>query len=56
MTKQHIINKVALQTGQSKEQTAQTINAAISLIKNVVASGISVSIQGISLTPVTKKP
>ena len=56
MTKQHIINKTALLTGQSKSETAETINAAISLIKNVVASGITVSIQGfISLTPVTKK-
>jgi len=56
MTNQHIINKVALQTGQSKYETAQTINAAISLIQQAVSSGITVSIQGfISLTPVTKK-
>ena len=56
MTKQHIINKTALLTGQTKEQTAQTINAAISLIQQAVSSGITVSIQGfISLTPITKK-
>ena len=56
MTKQHIINKTALQTGQSKAQTAETINTAISLIKDVVASGITVSINSfISLTPITKK-
>jgi len=56
MTKQHIINKTALLTGQTKSATEETINTAISLIKNVVASGITVSIQGfISLTPVTKK-
>lgn len=56
MTKQHIINKIALSTGQSKAQTAEIINAAISLIQTAVASGITVSIQGfISLTPVTKK-
>jgi len=56
MTKQHIINKTALLTGQTKAQTEETINAVISLIKQAVSSGITVSIQGfISLTPVTKK-
>ena len=56
MTKQHIINKTALLTGQSKAQTAETINTAISLIKTAVASGITVSINSfISLTPITKK-
>ena len=33
MTKQHIINKTALLTGQSKSETAETINKAISLIQ-----------------------
>lgn len=57
MTKQDIINKTALTTGQNKAQTAETINQAISLIKDVVANGLTVSLQGfISLTPITKKP
>ncbi len=56
MTKTDIINKVALLTGQSKSQTAQTINTAIDLIKDVVASGLGISIRSfISITPITKK-
>ena len=56
MTKQHIINKTALLTGQSKAQTTETINTAISLIKNVIVSGLTVSIQGfISLKPVIRR-
>jgi len=56
MTKQDIINQVAHITGQSKAQTAQTINQAITIIQNAVASGITVSLNAfISLTPVTKK-
>ena len=57
MTKQHIINKTALLTGQSKSETAETINQAIAIIKEAVASGLIVSLKGfISLTPITKKP
>ena len=56
MIKQHIINKTALLTGQSKAQTAETINKAIAIIQEAVSSGITVSIQSfISLTPITKK-
>ena len=55
MTKQDIINEVAQITGQSKIKTAQTINQAIIIIQEAVASGIAVSLNGfISLTPVTK--
>ena len=56
MTKQHIINKTALLTGQSKAKTAETINQAIATIQEAVSNGITVSIQSfISITPITKK-
>jgi len=56
MTKQDIINQTAQATGQSKSQTAQTINTAVDLIKDVVASGLTISIRSfISITPITKK-
>lgn len=57
MTKSDIINKTALATGQSKVQTAETINQAIEIIQDAVSNGLTVSLQGfISLQPVTKKP
>ncbi|MDF1883693.1 HU family DNA-binding protein [Sulfurimonas sp. SAG-AH-194-C21] len=57
MTKQDIVNQTAQATGQSKAQTAETINKAISIIQQAVSSGITVSIKFfISITLITKKP
>lgn len=56
ITKSDLINQVSLSIGQSKSQTAETINKAISIIQDAVANGTVVSLQSfISLTPVTKK-
>ena len=56
MTKSQLTEEVAKETSQSKSTVAKTLNSAIAIIQNMVASGTAVSINGfISLTPITKQ-
>ncbi len=56
MTKSQLTEEVAKETSQSQVTVAKTLNSAIAIIQNMVASGTTVSINGfISLTPITKK-